>query len=129
MEIIEPIMPESKNGNNYIFAMVDHCEKVVDLTARKKQTAKEAAKILFEYCCRYSCPRKILTDQGKYFESELFKELAELLDIVKSGTTPYNPQADRNTEKFNRTLEGMLQAFVFEILETWDEYLSQLAFA
>ena len=110
MDIIGPITPESTSGNKYIFATVDHCKKAVDLTAGRTQTAKEVAKIFFEYCCRYSCPRKILTDQGKYFESELFKELAELLDIVKSGTTPYNPQADRNTEKFNRTLEGMLQA-------------------
>ena len=68
-------------------------------------------------------------DQGKCFESELFKELAELLDIVKSRTTPYYPQADGNTERFNRTLEGMLRCFVSENLETWDEYLSPLAFA
>ena len=38
-------------------------------------------------------------NQGKCFESELIKELAELLDIIKSRTKPYYPQADGNTEK------------------------------
>ena len=120
LDIISPISPVSKNGW-YIFVMVDHCTKMVDLTAGKTQTAKEAAKVLFEYCCKYSSPKYILTDQGKCFESELFKELAELLDIVKSRTNPYYPQGDGNTERFNRTLEGMLRCFIEENLEEWDE--------
>ena len=46
---------------------------------------------------------------GQMLEAEFFRELAELLGIVKSRTTPYYPHADGNTERFNRTLEGMLR--------------------
>jgi transposase InsO family protein len=95
----------------------------------KTQTAKEVAKHVFNLVCRHSCPKRILTDQGKCFEAELFQELLALLDIAKSRTTPYHPQADGLTERFNRTLEGMLRCFIQENLSDWDEYLDPLAFA
>ena len=95
----------------------------------KTQTAKEVAKHVLNLVCRHSCPKRILTDQGKCFEAELFQELLALLDIAKSRTTPYHPQADGLTERFNRTLEGMLRCFIQENLSDWDEYLDPLAFA
>ena len=83
--------------------------------------------LVFEYTCRFSCPVRILTDQWKCFEAELFKELLALLDIDKSRTTPYYPRGDGNTERVNRTLESMLRCFIQENL--WDDYLPPLAFA
>ena len=93
------------------------------------QTAAEVAKWLFAYIYRHSCPIRIFTDQGKCFEAELFRELLALLDIDKSGTTPYHPQCDGHMERFNRTLEGMLRCFIQDNLTDWDEYLKPLAFA
>ena len=72
---------------------------------------------------------RILTDQDKCFEAQLFKELLALLDVAKSRTTPYHPQADGLTERFNRTLECILRCFIEENLPDWDEYLDQLAIA
>ena len=129
IDIIGPILPESKSGNKYILVMVCHCIKYVNLTAMKTQTAKEVAKHVFNLFCRHSCPKRILTDQGKCFEAELFQELLALLDIAKSRTTPYHPQADGLTKRLNRTLERMLRFFIEENLSDWDEYLDPLAFA
>ena len=99
IDIIGPILPASEKGNKYILVMADHWTKHVEIEAMQTQTAAEVAKCLFAYICRHSCPIRILTDQGKCFEAELFKELLALLDIDKSRTTPYhthNATATRN---------------------------------
>ena len=90
----------------------------------KTQKAKEVAKHVFNLICRHSCPKRIMTAQGKCFEAELFQELLSLLDIAKSRTTPYHPEYDSNTERFNRTLESMIRCFIEENLEDWDELLA-----
>ena len=99
------------------------------MEAMQTQTAAEVAKWVFAYICRRSRPIRILTDQGKCFEAELFKELLALLDIDKSRNTPYHPQCDVHTKRFNSTLEGMLRCFIQDNPADWDEYLKPLAFA
>ena len=129
IDIIGPILPASGRGNKYILVMADHWTNYVEIESMQTKTAAEVAKWLFAYICRHSCPIRILTDQGKCFEAELFKELLALLDIDKSRTTPYHPQCDGQTERFNRTLEAILICFIQDNLEDWDEFLKQLAFA
>ena len=102
--------------------MVYHCTKYINLDAMKTQIAKEVAKHVFNLVCRHSCPKRILTDKGKCLEAELFQESLALLDIAKSRTIPYHPQADGLTERFNRTLDGMLRCFIEAKLSDWDEY-------
>ena len=85
--------------------MSDRNTKLLDLGAMPTLTAKEVARLVFEYAFHFSCPVRISTDQGKCFEAELFNELLALLGIDKSRTTPYYPRGDGNTERFNRLLE------------------------
>ncbi|CAF1124569.1 unnamed protein product [Brachionus calyciflorus] len=56
-------------------------------------------------------------------------EVLELLDVHKLRTTPYHPQCDGRTERFNRTLISMLRTFVNENQDDWDLLLDKLAFA
>ena len=46
--------------------------------------------------------------QGRNFESAIVKELCKCTGIVKTHTTPYHPQGNGTTERFNRTLMNML---------------------
>ena len=64
IEIIGPILPESKSGNKYILVMVCHCTEYINLNFIKTQTTKEVAKHVFNLVCRNSCPKRILKDQG-----------------------------------------------------------------
>jgi transposase InsO family protein len=43
-------------------------------------------------------------DQGRDFESRLFKSICEIFQIHKSGTAPYRPSANEQVERFNITL-------------------------
>ena len=79
--------------------------------------AVTVAKILVnEVIARFGIPNQIHSDQGKQFESKLFKELCQLLQIDKTRTTPYHPQSDGMVERFNRTLVTMLSNFVNDVI-------------
>ena len=68
--------------------------------------------LVTEVISRFGVPLQIHTDQGRNFESVLFKEVCRLLDIEKTRTTPLHPQSDGMVERLNRTLEAMLSKFV-----------------
>ena len=54
------------------------------------------------------------------FESNLFKELCQILNIKKTRTTPYHPQCDRQVEHINRTIIYLLQLNVRDATNKWD---------
>ena len=74
-------------------------------------------------------PEEIISDQGRNYESRIMEEVTELLDIHKKRTTPYHPQCDGQTERFNQTLLGMLRCFVEENAIDWDEWIPKLCLA
>ena len=47
-------------------------------------------------------------DQGRQFQSVLFKEICDLMDIDKKRNTSFHPQTNGIQERFNRTIEDML---------------------
>ena len=57
------------------------------------------------------------------------EQLAALIDIVKTQTTPYRPQCDGITERFNHTLGDMLRTITIDSPADWDKYLKPLCFA
>ena len=56
----------------------------------------------------YGLPKKILSDQGRNFESHLVANLFKLMGIQKLHTSPYHPQTNDQCERFNSTLIGVL---------------------
>lgn len=61
--------------------------------------------------------------------SNLLKQVYQLLGIKSVRTTPYHPQTDGLTERFNQTLKQMLRKFVNETGSDWDQWLPYLLFA
>jgi len=68
-------------------------------------------------------PKRILSDQGAEFESDLFKELCSRMEIDKIRSFPYKPTTNRCVERFHRTLNSMLGKVVQENQRDWDERL------
>lgn len=60
-------------------------------------------------------------DQGRNFESELFKNICQLFQISKTRTTPYHPASNGQMERFNRTLLQMIRCYVDQSKKNWDE--------
>ena len=128
-DILGPL-PLTERRNRYIVVIGDYYTKWIEAFAIPNQEAKTVAKIfLDEFVCRFGAPTYLHTDQGRNFESTIFKELCLLLGIKKTRTTPYHPQSDGFIESFNRTLENMLSMYVNENHTDWDLHLQHVMLA
>ena len=129
IDILGPL-PKSSKGNKYIMVVVDYFTKWAEAYAIPDQEARTVAdKLVQEFITRFGCPRQIHTDQGRNFESKLFKGMCDLLDVDKTRTTPFHPQSDGLVERLNRTLENMLSLYVADNQLDWDQYLSCMMMA
>ena len=129
MDIVGPF-PESEAGSRYILVVSDYFTKWVEAYGIANQEAPTIARTLVdEFFCRFSPPRQLHSDQGRQFESEVIAEICKLLGIVKSRTSPYQPQGDGQVERFNRTLLHMLATAAKDHPWSWEHHLRKVCFA
>ncbi|XP_075157777.1 uncharacterized protein LOC142231040 [Haematobia irritans] len=57
---------------------------------------------------RFGVPAKISTDQGRQFESHLFRELVNILGATRIRTSPYHPSSNGMVERWHRSLKSAL---------------------
>ena len=129
MDFLGPL-PVTEKGNEFVMVMVDQFTKWVECIPLSSQTAEITAKAAVnEMFCRFGCPFEIFTDQGRNFESELFKSVCELLKIHKARTTAYHPSSNGQVERHNRVLMDAVRCFVSDHQRDWDVLLPQIAAA
>lgn len=92
------------------------------------RTCEHQSLVLWEsLICSFGFPKRIHSEQGANFESELVKELCTLAG-VKSRTTPYHPWGNP-VERFNRTLLDLLGTLSDKKKEHWRKYVHPLVHA
>ena len=102
---IEP----SKGNVENVLIITDHFTRYAQAFPSKTQTALATAKLLWNnFILHYGFPEKIITDQGRNFESELIDNLCQVAGVKKLCTSPYRPQTNGQCERFNSTLLNML---------------------
>lgn len=85
------------------------------------QEASTVAQAVIDFfVSRFGVPLIIHSDQGRQFESRLFKGMCKTLGMTKTRTTTYHPQSNGMVERFNRTLGQMLHASASRQPTTWD---------
>ena len=96
-------LPETTQGNSNILVLVDQFLKWVEIIPLPSQTAEETARAAVnEVFTRFGCPFTIHSDQGRNFESALFKSICRTLHIHKTRTTPYRPSANGLSQQNDR---------------------------
>ena len=119
-----------KGGVQNILVMTDHFTKFAVAVPTRNQTAKTTADVFFNhFVMPYGLPMKIHSDQGANFMSKLLQELCCLTGISKSRTTPYHPMGNGITERFNRTLIGMLGTLQPDQKANWKNHIGPLVHA
>ena len=112
-DIMGPL-PVTARGNQYVLVISDHFMKWVETIPMANHCADTVARAFVDqsFITRHGIPDRILTDQGRNFESNLMRKVMQLLDVKKVRTSPYHPQTDRQVERFNRTLKGIMTSYV-----------------
>ena len=113
----------TQQGNKYILTIIDYYTKYAEAIALPNQAAETVIRALEQVFARHGMPSVLLTDQGRNFESHLFKSMCQLFGIEKRRTTAYHPQTDGLCERFNGILKSLLRMRVNNDKDDWDEQL------
>ena len=112
------------NGNQHILLIGDHFTEWYEAVPLPDQTASTTANALLQHwICRFGCPYSIHSDQGRNFESKIFKLLMQSLEIEKTRTTAFRPQSTAVIERMNPTLQSMLAKCVNDEQNNWSTQL------
>ena len=119
---------ELSKGN--IENITDHFTRYAQAFPSKTQTALATAKLLWNnFILHYGFPSKIITDQGRNFESELIENLCQLAGVQKLRTSPYHPQTNGQCKCFNGTSLDMLGTLTPEQKKDWKSHVPALVHA
>jgi transposase InsO family protein len=123
-------LESSSGGYGNVLVITDHFTRYAQAFPTRNQTAKTTAEVLFtQFFAHYGFPRRLHSDQGANFESQVIKELCAMAGITKSRTTPYHPQGNGLTERFNSTLISMLGTLEPEKKTSWHRHIPAMTHA
>ena len=112
---------ESEGGTKYVIVVIDHFSGWLEAyTISDKSTLTVAGLLLEDFIPRHSCPRLIISDQGTEFNNTLVDSLSAELNIHCIRTSPYHPQSNGKTERFNRVMNDIFSKYVSPGKRDWD---------
>ena len=104
IDIVNPL-PLGKSQVKFLLVATDYFTKWVEVEALA--TIKEARIQNFVWkniICRFGIPLTIISDNGRQFDSQGFRDFCSGLGIKNQYSSPGHPQANGQTEVTNRTL-------------------------
>ncbi|KAI5118039.1 hypothetical protein M0805_009221 [Coniferiporia weirii] len=124
-------LPLSHNYNS-IMVVVDHdsSKGIVLIPCTKTLDALGTAKLYHDYVYkRFGLPRRIISNRGPQFASQVFQTLCSHLGIKSKLSTTYHPQTDGQTEHMNQEVEAYLRIYCGTSPHTWSDSLTDLEFS
>jgi hypothetical protein len=123
-----PELPECEGYNN-VFVLVDKLTKyVIFIPTTTTVTEKGTAELFFQHIIsQYGIPRQVITDRDIQWKGEFWKEICDRMGMKRALTMAYHPQADRQTEIMNQSLEISLRAYIGPKRDNWVSSLNGLA--
>ena len=91
-------------------------------------TKKGTAKLFFHHLItQYGIPRQAISYRDTQWKGKFWKEICSQMGIGRALTTAYHPQANRQTEIMNQTLDISLRAYIGPDQDDWTSSLDGLA--
>lgn len=123
-------LPES-NGNDAIWVVVDRLTKMRHIVPCKTNIdAPGLAELFLQNVYRlHGLPETIISDRGSVFASEFWGRICERLGIERKLSTPFHPETDGQTERFNAVMEQYLRCYTNYLQDDWARWLPLAEFA
>jgi len=117
-------------GFKYILTVVDALTKYLYAAPLKTKEAPEVARAFIEtVVMNEGAPGHIVTDGGREFVNELFKELCTQLRMGRHVITPYHPSSNGQVERVNGVLTKILRTLVWDNPNSWNVMLPMATMA
>ena len=99
-------LPLTPRSNRCILTIIECLTRFAIAVPLVDQSSESViAAVLGNYLTSYGTTRRVLTDQGRNFESEQFDPFCNLFRITKIKITAYNPASNGICERFNQSLK------------------------
>lgn len=129
IDLISP-MPVGKGGVKYAVVTVDCFTKCVEAEPLAAITTKKFKDFIFKniVCC-YGISHTLISDNGKQFDNEEFKQFCDELGIHKKFASVARPQANGQVEAVNKTIKHTLKAKLGATKGNWANDLLEVLWA
>lgn len=128
MDLFGPL-PAGANDERWVFLVEDTATKWVELFPLPVATAEACAKTLVEEVfLRYGFPRRVISDNGVQFVSQVMQKAMHTLGVEQNLIPLYHPEANP-AERKNRDLKSQLAILVEGNHTNWPSALPAIRFA
>ncbi|GFV82692.1 retrovirus-related Pol polyprotein from transposon opus [Trichonephila clavipes] len=87
----------------YCLTCIDRFSRWMEAIPIPEITAEIVVRAFYEkWICRFGVPAKLVTDQGRQFEAELFRSIAAICGAKVAQTTSYHSQCNGKVGSFHR---------------------------
>ena len=109
IDIIDPL-PLSKSRVKFLLVAIDYFTKWVEAEALATITEARIQNFVWKnIICRFGIPLTIISDNGRQFDSQGFRDFCSGLGIKNQYSSPRHPQAYGQTEVTNQTLVRIIK--------------------
>ncbi|GKE71930.1 reverse transcriptase domain-containing protein, partial [Tanacetum coccineum] len=129
-ECIAGPFPEGPGKVKFLIVAIDYFTKWIEAKAVATITGNQVKKFVWDnIVCRFGLPGEIISDNGKQFRDNLFKDWCEKLCIRQCFTSVKHSQANGLVERENRSLGEGIKARLDERSKDWIEELPHVLWA
>ena len=123
MDIKGPF-PIAMRQLKFLIVGIDYFTKWVKAKALATITKKNVRGFFWRnIVCRYGILRVFVSNKGKQFDNESFKEFCSQLGIKNHYSSPAHPQANEQVEVTNRCLLKIIKTWLEGAKDIWSDEL------
>ncbi|GJR74534.1 reverse transcriptase domain-containing protein [Tanacetum coccineum] len=129
IDIASPF-PEGPGKVKFLIVAMDYFTKWIEAKVVATISGSQVKKFVWDnIVCRFGLPREIISENGKQFSGDPFKDWCEKLNIVQRFTSVKHPQSNGLVERANRSLGEGIKARLGEGNKNWLEELPHVLWA
>ncbi|GJR97251.1 reverse transcriptase domain-containing protein [Tanacetum coccineum] len=116
--------PEGPGKVKFLIVAMDYFTKWIEAKAVATITGNQVKKFVWDnIVCRFGLPGEIISDNGKQFSDNPFKDWCDKLNITQRFASVKHPQSNGLVERANRSLGEGIKARLGEGNKNWLEEL------